>query len=88
MSASAFQPIAQFLSTAHGAATLSVTLTTAALGLAVAAYKFWHEQFRKVPLEHLKLLKEAASGDELLGRCLKQAAHLEVARQTFGPLTR
>lgn len=84
MAAESLATLAPFFSTVHGAATLVVTLGTAVVGLAAAFHKFRHEQFRKVPLEHLKMLQEAASGDELISRCMKQATHLEVARQTFG----
>lgn len=84
MASESLAAVAPFLSTAHGAATLAVTLATAIVGLAAAFHKFRHEQFRKVPLEHLKMLQEAAGGDDLITRCIKQAAHLEVARQIFG----
>lgn len=84
MASESLAAVSQFFSTAHGAGTLFLAIASAALGLIAAACKFRHEQFRKLPLEHLKMLQEAAGGDPLITRCVTQAAHLEVARQTFG----
>jgi len=84
MATESAQALSQFFSSANGAIAVATASLTALLALIAGVYKFRHEQFRKLPLEHFKLLQEAAQGDELMAGGLRTAARLEVYRQTFG----